>query len=206
MSFISLLLILIFWGASRLKPGRFSSPAIAPLSRAKAGITPLFLAKAGFIFSIIIITGSALYQTRAQFLLWQGDTISQYLIPPYRGMSYFALYAFTHFWEAFVVSGIVGLICFWVAWVVNRRFGGRFFEDEELYYIALGIFLTGHPGWILYVFIVFIMYVIYSACATVIFHRMERVSFYYFWLPCAAATILASAYMMQFSWYSNLLL
>lgn len=160
----------------------------------------------GWLFGIpaLIMAGVALYLTRAQFIAWQSDALSIYLLPPYHSIRYFAAYAVFHFWAPHIVSGVLAVLIFWLAQAANKKFNERFFEKEELYFLPLGIFLTSHPGWILYVLIVLSTYVVYSALATLIFRRRERISFYYFWLPCAAAAILVGAYMTQFSWYSNL--
>lgn len=151
-----------------------------------------------------IMAGVALYRTHAQFIAWQGDAISKYLLPPYHSLDYFVSYAAMHFWASYGISFIMALAIYIIAAWANARRGGIFFEKEEIYFLALGIFLTGHPGWILYLLVVLIAYVIYSVFAALIFQSLKRVSFYYFWLPCAAATILAGAYMTQFSWYNNL--
>lgn len=162
----------------------------------------------GWVFNIpaIIMAGVALYLTHAQFSAWQGNEISKYLLPPHAPIAYFARYAFSRFWMPYVISGAMAFLIFWAAWMLNKKFGERFFEQEELYFLALGIFLTGHPGWILYVLITLVTYALYLILTALYTKEMPRISFYYFWLPCAAITILASGYMTQFSWYANLLI
>lgn len=80
------------------------------------------------------------------------------------------------------------------------------FEPEELYFLAAGIFVSGHPAWLFYLCIVFVAYLIASLIATVAHGASARISFYYFWLPCAAVTLILNAYLMQYAWYANLVI
>lgn len=197
---VSLMIILVL--------GILSSPRVAGRGHF------LLLRLGGWLFGIpaLIIAGSTVYITYLQFMVWQNNPFSKYLLPPHASFQYFASYAFMHFWAPYLVSGIIGLMGFWVAGGLNKKFNERFFEREELYFLALGIFLTGHPGWVRYVIVVLLVYMLVSMSHSLVTIRhtpfviSQRSSFYYFWLPCAAATIIASAYMGQFSWYSNLII
>jgi len=162
----------------------------------------------GWVIGIpaLIMTGVALYLTHAQFSVWQNDPISKYLLPPYHSISYFIVYAGAHFWITYFISFVIAFVVYVIAAYMNARRGGIFFEKEELYFLPLGIFLTGHPGWILYMVITLFLYCALCVVRFAVRKEMPRTSFYYFWLPCAAATIAANGYMTQFSWYSSLLL
>ena len=149
----------------------------------------------------------AAYVSRAQFLAWHADTtLGVYLIPPYRGIGYFFRYAFVHFWLPYVISLLVALLFFIGAKWLNNRRNELLFEKEELYFLAIGIFVSGHPGWIFYLLIVFSAYLLASLISTLFYGPHTRISFYYFWLPCAAVTVTLTAYLHEYAWYANLLI
>lgn len=180
--------------------GILSSPRIAGRGHF------LLIRLGGWLLGIpaLIMAGVALYLTRAQFIAWQGNAVSKYLLPPHHSIGYFASYAAMHFWASYSISFIIAFVAYIIASQANARRGGIFFEKEELYFLALGIFLTGHPGWILYMVITFFIYFALCILHFALKKEMPRISFYYWWLPCAAAAILMSAYMTQFAWYNNL--
>lgn len=149
-------------------------------------------------------TVHALYLSRAQFLVWHASETGKYLVPPYRGIGYFMRYAFMHFWLSYILSFIVAMLFFWGAQWLNKKRAGMLFEPEEPYFLATGLFVSGHPAWIFYLCVVFAAYLIASLIATVAHGATARLSFYYFWLPCAAVTIFINAYLAQYAWYANL--
>ena len=149
----------------------------------------------------------AAYQSRAQFLMWHADAEgAARLLPPYRGMGYFLQYAFVHFWLPYVISFVVAGFFFAGAKWLNARRGGMLFEKEELYFFATGLFVAGHPAWIFYLLVVFSAYLLATLIGTFAYGPHARISFYYFWLPCAAITVVLSAYLHQYAWYMSLLI
>ncbi len=149
----------------------------------------------------------ALYLSRAQFLMWHADVAgAAYLLPPYQSISYFFHYAFMHFWMPYVISFAVSWLFFAGAAWLNARRGGMLFEKEELYFLAIGLFVSGHPAWIFYLLVVFSAYLLATLIGTVAYGPRTRISFYYFWLPCAAVTVALNAYLYQYAWYAQLLI
>ena len=139
--------------------------------------------------------------------MWHADVAQgAYLVPPYRGIGYFFRYAFVHFWLPYVISFVVAGIFYMGAEWLNKRRHGMLFEKEELYFLAIGIFVSGHPGWIFYLLIVFSAYLLATLISTLAYGPHTRISFYYFWLPCAAVTVALGAYLHQYAWYANLLI
>jgi len=197
--YVSLAILLVIWMASLLKlipKGRFP-----------------------FLAAFLLLAAALFWASRQQFLLWQNNEISKFLIPPYAPINYFVYYTFTRLWLPYLVSGVAGLVGLWVAVFFNRKYGGRFFYDEEPYYPALGLFLTDHPGWILYLILSLAVYlVLVIACPPkpreagrrwgywILKKETQRVSFYYLWLPLAAITIPLDAWLLKFEFYSNLIL
>jgi hypothetical protein len=163
--------------------------------------------KRGFWAVCIGFAIYALYVSRAQFLTWHADTAgAAHLLPPYQGIGYFVRYAFVHFWLPYVISFAVAWLFFAGAKWLNARRDGMLFEKEELYFLATGLFVAGHPVWIFYLVIVFGAYLLATLIGTLAYGPHTRISFYYFWLPCAAVTVALSTYLNQYAWYTNLLI
>ncbi len=161
------------------------------------------------IFWVIVaaVAVYAAYLSRAQFLLWHADAEgAARLLPPYHGMGYFLRYAFVHFWLSRVMAFIVAGGFFAGAKWLNARRGEMLFEKEELYFLAIGIFVSGHPAWIFYLAIVFSAYLLATLIGALVYGVHARISFYYFWLPCAVLTVALSTYLHGYTWYANLLI
>ncbi len=153
------------------------------------------------------IAAYASYRSRAQFLLWHADAAQgAYLVPPYGHIGYFLRYSFVHFWLPYLISAAVAALFFFGAKRLNARRGGMLFEPEEYYFLAIGIFVSGHPAWIFYLLVVFAAYLGASLIGSAAYGAHARVSFYYFWLPCAAVTVAVAAYLHQYAWYASLLI
>lgn len=166
----------------------------------------LIWSRRGFWGVCVGFIAYASYLSRAQFMAWHASGEGRYLIPPYHGIGYFMRYAFVHFWLSYALSFAVAILFFAGAEWLNARRGKIFFEPEEPYFFATGLFVSGHPGWIFYLLVVFAAYLTVSLIVTVTRGALARVSFYYFWLPCAAVTVFLTTYLPQYAWYANLLI
>jgi len=167
----------------------------------------LIWARRCFWAAVAAVAAYAAYLSRAQFLLWHADVEgAARLLPPYSGIGYFVRYAFVHFWLPYVIALVVAGVFFAGARWLNASRGGMLFENEEPYFIAMGIFAVGHPAWIFYLCFVFVAYLLLTLTLTLMHGAQARISFYYFWLPCAAITIALTAYLHQYAWYAALLI
>ena len=156
---------------------------------------------------LVLIQIAALsYLSRTQFFLWQNDPIGKFLVPPYKSLDYFIYYVGIRLWLPYLISLIVALLVLWIALIFNKRKGGRFFQVEEPYLLALAIFMTGHPGWIIYFLLVLFVALVWGAVSSILFKKMERISYYYLWLPAGAATLILSKLLAGSEWYLKLLL
>ncbi len=199
--FIALLGILVVWGAS----------LYAERIEGRSSMRAVRYARYGLFAVGTIVFFTLAYFSREQFLLWQAGEITKYFLPPYRSMGYFFGYVGRYVWAPYALSVSAAIIAYVIARWANRRRGGVFFETEELYFLAAGIFLTGHPGWVAYLIIVCALYVMISLVYFAFFRtqaclsgRQERISFYRLWLPCAVITIALKALFMRYDWYVNL--
>ncbi len=161
-------------------------------------IRPLFIARyarAIFFGFIFWISSVLIFISCAQYLAWVGGAPTKYLLPPYQSIGYFFIYIWWRFWAPYVLSLAIAIAIFYLAKWYNRRHNNSFFYDEELYYLATGVFLVGHPLWIFY----FISAVIFASVAisfrSFVLGRKEKFSLYYFWLPTAAFVIIISKWL-----------
>lgn len=197
--YFSIAIISIIWIASFFafrRGGRFPLPAVALQSGAKWGF-------AFFTFGIIIIL---IYNTYVQFITWRAHEISKYFIPPHNSINYFLFYVGMRLWLPYAISFTAGLLAFGAAVFLNKRFGGRFFEQEEPYYIAMGFFVSGHPGWIAYGVLFLAAYLLFSVFHVLFYRETRRLSFYYGWLPLAALAIALNTVLMNYHWYNNFII
>ncbi len=158
------------------------------------------------LIPVVILAVILGYTTYQQFLIWKSHEISRFLLPPHAPINYFIFYTFTRIWLAYVISLIVGILGYLVIGYFNRKYQEKFFWPEEIYFIALGLFLTGHPGWILYTVFSLAVYLALGIGYWILKKETQRVSFYYLWLPLAAATIFLNFWLLQFEWYTQLII
>ncbi|MFH1758999.1 MAG: hypothetical protein ABH822_00345 [Patescibacteria group bacterium] len=119
------------------------------------------------LFIILFIEAALLaYLTYKQYFLWLSNDLSKHLLPPYASINYFIFYTFVRIWAPHLMSLIAGLLAFWTAKWMNYKWGGRFFQSEEPYFLLIGTFLTGHPGWLMYWGLVFGVAIIVIASGT----------------------------------------
>ncbi len=152
-------------------------------------------AKWAYCISIFFIFFTACYLSYQQYRVWQASPLAALLIPPYQTLAYFAHYVFTHFFLGPLVALVASMLGWLSVRMLNRRVRGRFFESAESYLFAIGLFLSGHPLWIVYALSVFVLAIVVAA-ARFAFTRSKDVifSFYYVWLPVALGTIIISTW------------
>lgn len=157
-----------------------------------------------FLTAILAMLITLLWQAHLQFIAWlNAPPPARFLIPPYRPISYFLLYGWTHIFASRIIALFISLVFLILLKTVGRKFQNRFEPDEPIL-IALSIFLIGHPRWIIFAAITAIGYILYSLIAFLISKRPERRSFYHFWLPGAIATIALSPILLKLPFLSVL--
>ncbi len=142
-----------------------------------------------FYFSVAGIFGIVSYWTYLQHKAWAHDPFGKHFLPPDQPISYFISYVGTRFFGSWLLALAAAMIIPYLAKLLNRRYGERFFENEEIPLMGLGIFLTGWPGFLFYIPLVLIVGVLYSLFS--ILHSKERAPLYFLWLPLAICAILA---------------
>jgi hypothetical protein len=146
-----------------------------------------------FFASVCLIFILLFYYSREQFLLWyKAGPPAQYLVPPFSSIEYFLYYVLMRYWASYLASLAAAILFFYAAKKLNEKYQERFFYSEEYYFLALAIFLTGHPAWILYLSLILALHLLVSVIKAIILKRDERIYFYYLWLPVAILVILLS--------------
>ena len=170
-----------------------------------------------FIVAIIGIVAILSWYGKQQYAHWESGEFSRYLLEqqvplsdlfpgiPITSVSYPLFYIASRFFADYVVSLIFALLFLWAAAGYNKKFEDRFFHPEEPYLGALGIFLSGHPGWIFYFVGLIILYLlIHVGSAATLFFRnaagaapAQRISLYYLWIPAAIFAIMVQNVLLS---------
>lgn len=157
-----------------------------------------YISKYVFYASPILVFSLLLYKALIEYGLWSQSEISKFLLPPYRDINYFVLYAGFRFFAPSVISLILAILFLYSAKALNRKYEERFFYLEEPYLGALAIFLVSHPGWIFYsIFIILIYLLIHIYSLLITYHLLRRLSLYYLWLPTAIFVIIIDNWWLQ---------
>lgn len=181
--FISLTILIVVLGASRLR------------SRRSLWFEYIF------IFSVIAVFIFSFYLSYQQYQIWSKNDISKHLLPPYTSINYFVFYAFTRFFLPYLVSLAAAVLFLFSAKILNKKYKERFFYPEEYYFGALGIFLTGHPGWLFYLALLIILYLFIH-----LFNR-DRLSTYWLWIPVAIfVIIMIKIFLLSLSYWQGLVI
>lgn len=98
----------------------------------------------------------AALKTFGQYYVWSGGPPSQYLLPPYQPIGYFVSYSWMHFWFGFFINiGVSFFFYLFLRFLVLRK--SVIFRKEEAEMVFLGALLSGWPGVLLFVPMVFIL-------------------------------------------------
>lgn len=147
------------------------------------------------LVAVLGIFGFYLSLVHGQYVTWRdAGPPSSFLVPPHKSVSYVFGYHFFRFGLPYLISFGVSVLFFFAAGFLNRRFGERFFDREELYLGALSIFLLGNPAWnyawIYYLILVLFLSAVGSLFTQYIFRVRERFPLYWLWTPCAFGVII----------------
>lgn len=153
----------------------------------------------------LIVFGYAVFLSYNQFIIWLTNPLSKYLLPPYQSINYFLFYVFGKFFATSLLSLFIGLFFFGVVGRLNKKYDGRFFEVEEPYLAGLGIFLSGHPGWLVYLAVLISFYLLLHLGRRLKGERNARVPLYHLWIPTALFVILINEFWLSRAFWWGLL-
>lgn len=154
-----------------------------------------------WILVVIGIFLAGIIDSFNQYFLWRKDPIFKFLIPPYKSINYFLDFVFMRFFSYWILALIVALIINKTALFFNKKYNERFFESEEIPIATLGMFLSGWPGFLLYVILILIFGLILSIIYTL--KNKGRAPLYYFWLSSAILVILIKNFFIPYELLSK---
>lgn len=150
-----------------------------------------------FCFSGFLISG--------QYFIWRNNGLSKFLLPPYRDISYFANYALSRFLGNGLIALLAALGFIWIARRLNQKSKGKFFYPEEIWIGGTAIFLSGNPGWLLYLLILFGVYLLAHVFSRLFRGKDLRLSFYYLWIPVFILVIIIMVVFQQsLPWWNQM--
>ena len=139
-------------------------------------------------FGIAGIAAFSFYFAWLQYAGWKAHPLSRFLLPPYRPLLYFFSYVGWRVFAPWLFAFCAAVVAARIADYANRRCGGRFFEPGETRLFGFGVFMTGYPGFLLYVVCMlaagFLLSFLY------ILRKKGRAPFFSLWLPVAIFAIL----------------
>ena len=144
-----------------------------------------------YIFSSVIIFQS-IFSTILNWCLWSQQGITQGLLPPYSPISYVLKYSWQHYWFESIVTIITAIIVFFGIYFLNKKFEKNLFYNEEKYLAALGILSVGWPNCLIFLCLVLFLGVALHLISFIFNKRRNRLSLFYFWIPCALLILLLS--------------
>ncbi|OGZ01286.1 MAG: hypothetical protein A3B13_03280 [Candidatus Liptonbacteria bacterium RIFCSPLOWO2_01_FULL_45_15] len=139
-----------------------------------------------FVFSVLGNFGYAFYLSFLQYHAF---------LQPFREWPYFAYYVGWRFFSPIIVALVFALAAKFISEFLNPRFNERFLEKEESWLLALGVFLTGYPGFLFYIPLMLVVGLFISAFYH--FFGKGRAPFFYAWLPVAIFAILLKSLIPQ---------
>mgnify|MGYP001603187876 CR=1 FL=1 len=165
-----------------------------------------FFGRVIFLAAAVSLFGYAAYLSWQQYRIWINNDLTKLFLPPYASLDYFIFYVRTRFFNAYLLSLLIGLGFLWGAKKINQKYEERFFEPIEPYLLETSIFIVGHPLWLFYMIILLTLYLFINSLFTIhnsLFKKGEtpRISLYYLWLPAAIFTILISRWIEALSWW-----
>ncbi len=158
-------------------------------------VEPPKIIKSIFLFSVVLIFVLLFYNSYRQYQIWSHGQIAKFLLSPYN-QTYFIFYVAFRFFLPYLISFSAGILFLLLSKYFNRKYENRFFCPEEPYMAALSIFLTGYPGWLIYLILLILTYLFLHFVSSVTpSRRGERIALYYLWIPVAIFVILIEKWL-----------
>ncbi|MEW6617213.1 MAG: hypothetical protein AB1333_02215 [Patescibacteria group bacterium] len=154
-----------------------------------------------FVFSVLGIIFWYLYLTGLQYFIWvEAGPPSSFFLPPHTSILYLFQYHLVRFLMYYCISFVIAVLFLIYGKRYNKKFGSKFFEDEELYIGGIAIFLLGNPLWtylwIFYLLVILLVGLLGTFYINKILKRREdRFPFYYLWMPLAIVAIIIAQFL-----------
>ena len=189
---------------------RFLNPTIALLGMVgllifwiiKKRLPSIRVLKIFFWLVLISLLFQSLYLSIVHILAWKTSLIGKALLPPIAPQSYSLRYAFLHFWKRNLFTIIGSLIFVFSVNFLNKKFKERFFYQEEIYLMGLGLLWNPWPGLVVFLLLTLISFLIIQIINIFSFKK-ERISMLYLWIPCSLLSFFITYAILRHIPYLN---
>lgn len=140
---------------------------------------------AALSFSAIL----AIVKTINQYYVWSANGLSQLLLPPHQSIKYFIFYVFNRFWLGVLIgAGVSFLFYLFLKFLEKRQ--SRFFIEGETRLGFLMALISGWPGFVIFLPLVFVSTVLIAIYRKLILKESYTTLGYPFLLATGLALIL----------------
>lgn len=146
------------------------------------------------VVAILIFSLDAL-EILAQHSAWSEGPLTRFLLPDYQS-GYFAFYSFYRILAPDVFAFIAALVVWAALKWMNAAKDYVLFEKEEPGIAAASILLVGYPGWIIYIPVLLVTYLLWHLYVWMRGKRDVRLPLYSLWPISGIATILLIQYYL----------
>lgn len=147
-----------------------------------------------FVSSAVITLAFSIYYSFLQYHAWQANAVTKFFLPPYAKPDYFTSSVGYKFFVPWLIALLFAVVLPRIVEHLNKQYGERFFHDEEIWLMRLGIFLVGYPGFLFYIIFILAFGVLLSLVYSLF--SWGRAPFYYLWMPLAAASIFVNMWLL----------
>lgn len=176
----------------------FAVQCVAPRSRFARVLRRLW------VVGIVGIGGVLVSWVYFTYAGWQGSELGRFFLPPHQSPGYFFSYVGERLLAPWGAAFIGSLLAIWFAGRMNRKYGGRFFEEEEPALIGFCFFMSGYPSFLFYLVLMLLagtgVSAFYQICG------WGRAPLYYWWVPVAVFAIILRTYIIPESFLNMFVL
>ena len=149
-----------------------------------------------YLLGIFLSIGISLLQASLTYFLWERNSLSHLLLPPFTPISYFLSYVFFHFFRPMLFNLSLSLLLLALLKIFNKIFRGRLFFEEEIYFASFAVLASPFPTNLLLIILVFLSGILVSLSKKTCKKRVEFTSLYHFWLPLAILMIIFKPFII----------
>ncbi|HDM31973.1 MAG TPA: hypothetical protein ENG32_01220 [bacterium] len=149
-----------------------------------------------YLLGIFLSIGISLLQASLTYFLWERNSLSHLLLPPFTPISYFLSYVFFHFFRPMLFNLSLSLLLLALLKIFNKIFRGRLFFEEEIYFASFAVLASPFPTNLLLIILVFLSGILVSLSKKTCKKKVEFTSLYHFWLPLAILMIIFKPFII----------
>ena len=154
-----------------------------------------------FVLAVVFIFSFEVKEVFVSYFAWKMNPLSRLLLPPYQPITYFLISTSSKLIFPYLISLFFSLVFLFLASFLNKKSSESYFYPEEPIILSLAIFLSGYPGFLIYLILFFAIFFIFNLILTTINlfkeKKLEKISPYFLWLPVAFFAIILINWLSQ---------